>query len=138
MKIVADASVYIDFFNRGMHADILLESGYFKYLAPIVLTELLTGCRSPQDKKFVDGLRYVSEKAGRIILYSPEDYMRAGEVLRGLKNQKGYEPKKTGSITNDVFIAVAARKIGALLFTKDKRDFEAIREMMEFRFTVVF
>ena len=38
---------------------------------------------------------------------------------------------------NDVFIALVSRKIGALLFTKDKRDFEAIRDIIDFRLKIV-
>jgi predicted nucleic acid-binding protein len=137
LKIVADTSIYIDFFNRGNYEDILLHNGYFKYLAPIVLTELLLGCDTPQDRKVIENLRYISEKMGRIILYSPEDYMIAGSTLNTLRIKKGYDIKKTHTLANDVFIAVAARKIGAILFTKDKKDFETINEVMTFRLEIV-
>ncbi|OGL39118.1 MAG: hypothetical protein A2042_07915 [Candidatus Schekmanbacteria bacterium GWA2_38_11] len=137
MKIIIDTDIYIDYLNKGIYEDILLKDGYFKYLAPIIITELLAGCRSDEERKIIEKLNYISDKSNRIVLYSPQDYIIAGNILNALKFKMGYDLKKSVSLTNDVFIAIAAWKIGAILFTKNRKDFRAIQNYISFKFEFV-
>jgi len=71
--------------------------------------------------------------AGRLITPSTRDYERAGEIIARLQSEKGYTIKKSASITNDCLIASSARSIGATLYTQNKKDFEAIQEIMSLK-----
>ena len=64
-------------------------------------------------------------------------YEDAGHVLRALQESGGYRVARSGSLVNDVLIALSARSIGATVITRDARDFAAIREIRPFALTVV-
>jgi predicted nucleic acid-binding protein len=63
-------------------------------------------------------------------------YEDAGHVLRALQ-RSGYQVAKSGSLVNDVLIALSARSIGAIVVTRDAADFAAIREVRSFMLTAV-
>ncbi|OGL39809.1 MAG: hypothetical protein A3C43_12280 [Candidatus Schekmanbacteria bacterium RIFCSPHIGHO2_02_FULL_38_11] len=137
MKVIVDTDIYIDYFNKGTHEEIFLRDGYFKYLAPIIITELLAGCKRDEERKIIEKLRYISEKSNRIVLHPLQDYITAGNILNTLKRKMGYDVKKSASLTNDVFIAISAWKIGAILFTKNGKDFKAIQSYIPFKLEIV-
>jgi len=57
-------------------------------------------------------------------------------LIAKLQVVKGYNIKKSASITNDCIIASSARTIGATVYTQNRKDFEAILEVTDFK--VVF
>jgi len=65
-----------------------------------------------------------------------KDYEHAGEIVSKLQVEKGYEIKKSFSIVNDCLIAASARNIGAVLFTQNRKDFQSIKDIFDFK--VVF
>jgi predicted nucleic acid-binding protein len=65
------------------------------------------------------------------------DYVDAGRLLAKLQSQKGYEIKKTLGLTNDVLIALSARRIGATAITQNRKDFEAIQSVKNFKLKIV-
>ena len=61
----------------------------------------------------------------------------AGDVLRRLQAERGYNIGASHSIANDVLIALSARSIGATVVTQNEADYRAIREVTPFRLVVV-
>ena len=51
----------------------------------------------------------------------------AGETLRRLQSERGYNLARSHSIVNDVLIALSARASGAVVVTQNERDFRAIQ-----------
>ena len=58
-------------------------------------------------------------------------------MLRARQQFRGYRVGKSGSLVNDVLIALSARSIGATVVTNNMRDFAAIREVRPFELTIV-
>ena len=73
----------------------------------------------------------------RIIAPSIRDYEKAGEIVAKLQSSKGYDIRKSASITNDCLIAASAKSIGAVLYTQNKKDLMAIQDVFDFKVSIV-
>lgn len=136
LKKLIDTNIFIDrFLNPDLHRAIFLSEGLI-YLSAVVLMELRAGAHTREAVKAVYDLHGHFKRVGRVVIPSATDYERAGEIIARLQREKGYGIRKSASITNDCLIASSARSIGATVCTQNKKDFEAIRELM--RFNVVF
>lgn len=138
-KIVIDTNVYIDFYNTEKFKDILYQKRYPEiiYISSIVITELLAGAFTRTDIAIIQSLIKTAQKSRKIITPTQHDYIEAGKILAKLQSEKGYDLKKSYHITNDVLIALCARRIGATVFTQNKRDFETIKEFKDFKLQTV-
>jgi len=137
LKKLVDTNVFIDrFSNPNLFKDIFLSDGLV-YLSSVVLMEIKAGAHSKEALKAVNELAAFFKKVDRIVLPSIRDYEQAGEIISKLQSIKGYEIRKSASITNDALIAASARSIGAVLFTQNKKDFEAIKDVFDFKVSFV-
>lgn len=136
-KVVPDTDVYIDWLNSGRYGDVLLAKGFLKYLSAIVLLELEAGAFSKKDQRLVEKLAQGFDQVGRIIVPTAANYRESGKLLRRLQEERGYDLSKAYSLVNDVLIALSARRIGAMVITRNAKDFEAIRALRPFSLMVV-
>jgi len=136
-RLVIDTNVYIDWLNKGRHEDVLFQRDAVKYLSAVVLMELRAGAVSRADRRLVRRLEAGFERAGRILAPSRALFAEAGDTLRRLQIAEGYNIGGSGSIANDVLIALSARSIGATVVTQNERDYRAIERIGSFRLTVV-
>jgi predicted nucleic acid-binding protein len=136
---VIDTNIYIDFFNTGQFADLLFRTKYptVIHLSAIVLMELRAGAFTHTDIKIIQELAGIYRKNGRLLIPGVPDFMSAGHVLARLQKEQGYELNKMASITNDVLVAVSARRIGATVVMQNRRDFEAINRVKNFSLLVI-
>lgn len=136
-KKILDTNVYIDLFtNPELYEDIFVSEGSV-YLSSVVLMELLAGAHSKNEKRRVKALIDLFNKLGRIITPALKDYEQAGEIFIRLQSIKGYNLKKSASITNDCLIAASVRSMGAILYTQNKKDFQAIKAVFDFKISFV-
>jgi predicted nucleic acid-binding protein len=136
-RLVIDSGVYIDWINAGRHEDILLDRGSVKYLSAVVLMELGAGAFSVRERRLVHRLEATFLRTGRVVSPTPAVYSEAGDILRRLQSERGYNIKRGHSIVNDVLIALSARSIGAVVATENARDFQAIQSLRTFALTLV-
>lgn len=136
-RIVIDTNIYIDWFNRRQHEEIFFQRDAVKYLSAVVLMELRAGAFSTSDRRLVQRVEAVFEKAGRIVAPSRAVFAEAGEALRRLQVERGYHIDGSHSIVGDVLIALSARSIGATVITQNERDFRAIQAVRAFHLLVV-
>lgn len=131
-KKLIDTNIFIDrFLNPELFRDIFLSDG-FVYLSSIVLMELKAGAHSKESRKAVNELFEFFTKVERVVTPSVRDYARAGEIISDLQRIKGYDVRKSASITNDCVLAVSARNMGATLYTQNRKDFHAIHDIFSF------
>jgi predicted nucleic acid-binding protein len=136
LKKLVDTNIFIDrFLNPEQHRDVFLSQGVV-YLSAVVFMELRAGTHTKEALKAVYDLYSHFRRLDRLVIPSAADYERAGKIIALLQTAKGYTIKKSASITNDCLIASSARNIGATLYTRNKRDFEPISELMDVK--VVF
>ena len=77
------------------------------------------------------------KRVDRIVIPTMKDYEKAGIILSGLQSKKGYGIRKSASITNDCLLAASARSTGATLYTQNRKDFEAIYDIFDFKVSFV-
>ncbi|MCL5061584.1 MAG: hypothetical protein M1443_00020 [Nitrospirae bacterium] len=51
-----------------------------------------------------------------------------------LRKDKKIDPLRIKSLLADILIAVSARDIGAVLITRNEKDFKLIREVLDFKY----
>jgi predicted nucleic acid-binding protein len=133
LKKLVDTNIFIDrFVNPERFKGIFLSEGLV-YLSAVVLMEIRAGAHSKEALKAVQELSNYFKRVGRIIVPTLKDYQQAGELIAKLQKSKGYNIIKSSSITNDCLIASSAKNSGAMVYTQNKRDFEAIHTVFDFR-----
>ena len=133
LKKLIDTNIFIDRLqNPEQHRDVFVSEGVV-YLSAVVFMELLAGAHTKRAAKAVYDLYNHFRRLDRLVIPSAVDYERAGDILARLQTARGYTIKKSASITNDCLIAASARSIGATLYSQNRKDFEAIRALMEFK-----
>jgi hypothetical protein len=139
-KFLPDTNIYIDYYKLDKFTEILepnQPSNDIIYVSALVILELFSGAFDRSQIAFLDNLAKVSKKGNKIVVPLWSDYVEAGRLLSKLQSQKGYEVKKTLGLTNDVLIALSARRIGATVITQNKKDFEAIKSVRDFKLKIV-
>ncbi len=123
-RVVFDTNLYIDWLNAGLHEDLMLGRGRIRYLSAVVLMELRAGATTRRAERALDQVMRAYASAGRLVAPTPGTYDRAGALLRTLRRQGG--EVRHASFVNDVLIALTARAMGAVIYTRDADDFRAI------------
>jgi predicted nucleic acid-binding protein len=136
-RLVVDSGIYIDWLNAGRHEEVLFGRGQIKYLSAVVLMELRAGAFSAHDRRLVRQLETTFLRVRRVVTPTASVFAEAGEVLKRLQAERGYNIKRSHSVVNDVLIALSARSIGAVVATQNARDFRAIQAIRSFALTVV-
>ncbi|MCX5884878.1 MAG: PIN domain-containing protein [Proteobacteria bacterium] len=137
LKKLIDTNIFIDrFSNLHTYQDIFLSDGII-YLSSVVLMELRAGAHTKKSLRAVNELSDFFRRVDRIVAPSINDYERAGRILAKLQSEKGYDIKKCAAITDDCLIAASARSMGAVLYTQNKKDFQAIQDIFDFMVSFV-
>jgi predicted nucleic acid-binding protein len=136
-RLVIDTNIYIDWFNAGLHEEILFQRDTVKHLSAVVLMELRAGAFSSSDRRLVQRVERAFTKAGRILVPSRAVFAEAGDALRRLQADRGFRLETSHSIVADVLIALSARSIGATVVTQNERHYQAIRAIRPFQLVIV-
>jgi predicted nucleic acid-binding protein len=136
-KVLFDSNILIDWLNAGKYSEILFGRGLVKYLSAVVILELEAGAFSAKDRRLIQQMARGFEQSQRIVTPTIADWQVAGVLLRRLQQEKDYNLSKAHSLTNDVLIALSARRIGAAVITQNSADFEAIRQLRPFSLLLV-
>ena len=133
LKKLIDTNIFIDrFANPEMFREIFNSEGVV-VLSAVVLMELRAGAHDRQALKAVHQLYYFFRKTDRVVVPSAADYEKSGMIIAQLQKAKGYEAGKSASITNDCLIAASAKSAGAAIYTRNRKDFEAIKSVFDCR-----
>ena len=136
-RLVIDTNIYIDWLNIGRHEAVLFQRDTVKYLSAVVLMELRAGAFSQSGRRLVQRIESAFDKTRRILVPTRAVFTDAGDVLRRLQADRGFRIEVDHSIVNDVLIAMSARSIGAMVVTRNARDYQAIQAVRPFSLTVV-
>lgn len=138
-KFLIDTNIYIDFINTNKYREWVFARDYPTklFLSAVVLMELYAGAHNRSDIKIVDTIKNPFAKRNMIIAPTIGDYTTAGKILADLQRLRGYELKKSYWLTNDVLIALSARRIGATVVTQNRSDFEAIQQIKGFSLQIM-
>lgn len=133
MLVLIDTSVYLrvlldaDFAEAAEPA--LRRLGPGIRLSSVVRAELTQGARGAAGRALVDTLTGRLEQTGRVVTPSHDDWRVAATVQS--KIWDAHSTLRTKRLLNDLLIACAARRVGAVLVTLDGRDFSMIDRWLE-------
>ena len=135
-KVVIDTSCYIPYLNfplsQGLHPLTRLIFENTEYLSTVVFAELRAGAHQVEDIKRLGSLKRLFQARSRFLIPTLADWERTGEVLTRLGERFGMEGKGLTRLFNDTLIAISARRIGAVVITNNRIDFERIRVCCSF------
>lgn len=134
-KALLDTSIYIPYINQGITHPVL----EFKarppvlYMSAVVMEELYAGAFDDSTKRLLDRMFISFQKLGRMISPDASEWQRAGKMVAALGQKHGFEQIFLARLVNDILIALCARRVGAMLFTKNQKDYLRIREYIDFK-----
>src|SRR6266540_1371186 len=120
---ILDTAVYIDHWE-GVPAleDVLAKicPGFIVRHSSVVLSELRRGARTVAARRRVSALYKIAA-----IQWAPtaEDWWSAGDLVRTIGDAHDWDVAKRREFQNDALIALTARRQGATLVTRNRRDF---------------
>ncbi len=108
------------------------------YLSSIVVEELYAGALDKGAVRLVE--RHVGslERTGRVIAPTFQDWQDAGKIVARVTRKEPGRKAKVQQMLNDILLALCARRIGADLFTFNRKDFELIRRYRPFSLKLLF
>lgn len=132
-KIIIDAGVYIDLFNKGHHKEIINPFQHVTYLAYPVLHELWMGLKDRREIRLIKAWRDRFIKLNRLIIPTVATLVLIGEACLRLKMKGKLDPSHPKHY-NDVVISATAHQVGATVITKNTKDFKNILSVIDFDF----
>lgn len=129
-RILIDTSIYVDWFRRRRHEDVVSGQHGPPSLSAVVAMELLAGDR-PRGPLTSWVSRF--QRAGRLLVPGWQTFALAAGVTRRL-HAHGIA---TARLTSDILIAMTARAEGLRLYTANARDFQRIAAIEAFDLVVV-
>lgn len=136
-KILFDTSIYISRLNKGHHAEQMDHLNHVVlYLHSTVFEELLAGIKTQKEKRELFKLKKSFLKKERMITPTDRDWEETGLVVNQLIHQGSLPREKIISITHDILIAMSAKNMGVRVVTENKKDFERIQKIKDFKLTI--
>ncbi|HCU23432.1 MAG TPA: hypothetical protein DF383_00305, partial [Deltaproteobacteria bacterium] len=87
--------------------------------------------------KSVETLYRPFERVGRLVAPLHNDWVEVGKILAEIRKTRRDLHRKTSLLFNDGLIAMSARRIGAVVYTANAKDFELLAKYKDFQFEVV-
>lgn len=134
-KAVLDTSFLVGHFRKGTVYNTFLNLNRFYHItfSSVVLMELVSGAYDHKEQKLIDQIK----NNFTVISVTERQWYVAGNVMRKLRLDKKIDPLRIKSLLADILIAVSARDVGAVLITKNEKDFKLIRSVLDFKYVVV-
>ena len=134
-KAVPDTSFLTEHFRKGTVQDsfIDLTRHYHIAFSSVVLMELLSGAYEPKERRLIDQIR----RTFTVLTVSERQWYICGDIMMKLRKDKKVYPVRVRSLLADILIAVSACDVGAVLITKNKKDFKLIKDVFDFKYLAV-
>mgnify|MGYP001557893458 FL=1 len=134
-KAVLDTSFLVEHFRKGTVYNTFLNLNRFYHItfSSVVLMELLSGAYDHKEQKLIDQIK----NNFAVITVTERQWYVAGDIMRKLRLDKKIDSLRIKSLLADILIAVSARDIGAVLITKNEKDFKLISEVLDFKYIAV-
>ncbi len=134
-KAVLDTSFLVEHFRKGTVYDTFLNLNrlYHITFSSVVLMELLSGAYDPKEQKLIEQIK----NNFTVISVTERQWYVSGNIMLKLRKDKKIDPLRIKRLLADILIAVSARDIGAVLITKNEKDFKLIREVLDFKYLTV-
>jgi len=141
MKYLLDTNVYLGAF-RSEQRKAQFRQAFFPllpatFLASVVAYELKVNAKDRRTRSLLQELIRPMERTGRVVSPTFGDWVEAAAVVTAIEEKARGWRSKLPSLLNDILIALCARRIGAILVTYNKDDFQMIRRHKDFSLRVL-
>jgi predicted nucleic acid-binding protein len=136
MKYLLDTNVYLEGF-RSEERKSQFRQIFFPLLPAIFLTsvvayELNVNAKNGHTRALLQEFITPMQRTGRFVNPTFSDWLEAAAVITAIEAKARGWRSKLPSLLNDILIALCARRIGAILLTYNKDDFQLIRRYKNF------
>lgn len=134
-KAVLDTSFLVEHFRKNTVYDTFLNLNrlYHITFSSVVLMELLSGAYDAKEQKLIEQIK----NNFTVISITERQWYVAGNIMLKLRKDKKVEPLRIKSLLADILIAISARDIGAVLITRNEKDFKLIQDALDFKYLAV-
>jgi predicted nucleic acid-binding protein len=134
-KAVPDTSFLIEHFRKGTLQESFLNLTRYYHVAfsSVVLMELLAGAFDPKEQKLMEQIA----RNFTVISVTDRQWFVCSEIMMKLRRDKKIDPERIRGLLADILIAVSVRHAGAVLITKNEKDFKLIQELYNFKYIAV-
>jgi predicted nucleic acid-binding protein len=131
-KAVPDTSFLVEHFRKGTVQEVFLNLTRYYHVSfsSVVLMELLAGAFDPKERKLLDQMA----RNFTVISATERQWFVCGEIMMKLRRDKKIDRERIKGLLADILIAVSVRDAGAVLITKNEKDFKLIREVYDFKY----
>lgn len=141
MKYLLDTNVYLEAF-RSEQRKAQFREAFFPllpatFLASVVAYELNVNAKDGHTGSLLQEFIGPMERTGRVVSPTFGDWVEAASVVTDIDAKARGWRSKLPSLLNDILIALCARRIGAILVTYNKDDFQLIRRHKDFSLRVL-
>ena len=95
--------------------------------------ELLAGAFDPKEQKLIDQMI----RNFTVISVTERQWFLSGDIMMKLRRDKKIDRARIKGLLADILIALSVRDTGAVLITKNEKDFKLIREVYDFKYIAV-
>lgn len=134
-KALLDTSFLVEHFRKGSVYDAFhnLNRLYHITFSSVVLMELLAGAYDAKEQRLIEQIK----DNFSVIAVAERQWYAAGNIMLKLRRDKKIDRLRIKGLLADILIAVSVRDIGAVLITKNEKDFQLIREVLDFKYLTV-
>lgn len=135
LKAVPDTSFLIEHFRKGTVQDTFLALNRYYHItfSSVVLMELLAGAYDKKEQRLIEQI----QNNFTVITPIRRQWHTSGKIMLKLRKDKKTDPLRIKGLVADILIAASVRDIGAVLITKNDKDFRLIKEVFDFKYLAV-
>ncbi len=134
-KAVPDTSFLVEHFRKETVQEAFLNLTRYYHVAfsSVVLMELLAGAFDPKEQKLIEQIA----RNFTVLSVTERQWFICGGIMMKLRRDKKIDRVRVKGLLADILVAVSVRDAGAVLVTKNEKDFKLIREVYDFKYLAV-
>ena len=141
MKYILDINIYLGAFQsesrRAQFRDVFFPLLPSTFLSAVVAYELFVNAQGHRTQSLLREYIYPMQRAGRIISPTFDDWIQASEIVTAIEENDPQWRSRLTALLNDILIALCARRIGAVVITYNRKDFQLIHHHKDFSLRVL-
>jgi predicted nucleic acid-binding protein len=141
VKYLLDTNVYLDASRSAIKRD-QFRTTFFPLLpatclSAVVVYELMVDAADRRSRAYVEDFIRPLERTGRVVTPTFDDWVEASALVTAIELRDRGWRSKLPALLNDILIALSARRVGAMVLTRNRDDFLLIRRHKGFSLRIL-
>jgi predicted nucleic acid-binding protein len=131
-KAVPDTSFLVEHFRKATLQEAFLNLSRYYHItfSSVVLMELFAGAFDSKERKLIDQIA----RNFTVLSITERQWFLCGDIMMRLRRDKKVDRERIKGLLADILLAVSVRDIGAVLLTRNEKDFKLIRDVYDFKY----